>query len=127
MKSGTTVSALAEKTVRYAEMFSALGAESRLRILRLLLAAHPHGMIVGEIQSELDIAASTLSHHLDRLRSEELVTVRREGTFLWYAANTVVLEELLGFLFAECCSRNKAVSPESFIKLSEVGRGRRKS
>ena len=127
MKPRATADDPGEKTLRYAEMFSALGAESRLRILRLLLTAHPEGLVVGEIQSELGIAASTLSHHLDRLRSEDLVTVRREGTFLWYAANTTVLEELLGFLFAECCSRNKAVSPASFIKLSDIGRGRRKS
>ena len=127
MKTNPTVNPPAEKSLRYAEMFSALGSESRLRVLRLLLTAHPDGLVVGEIQSELGIAASTLSHHLDRLRSEDLVTVRREGTFLWYAANTVVLEELLGFLFAECCSRNKAVSPASFIKLSDLGKGRRKS
>jgi|SRR5579872_4261594 ArsR family transcriptional regulator len=97
---------------RYADMFTALGTESRLRIVRLLLSAHPEGLVVNEIADELDIAGSTLSHHLDKLRNEDLVTVQREGTFLRYAANTETLQELLGFLYAECCTRNKAIKPE---------------
>ena len=95
--------------VRYADMFAALSTEARLQILRLLLAAHPDGLVVGEILEETGIANSTLSHHLEKLKAEELVTVAREGTFLRYRANTIVLEELLGFLYAECCTRNKAV------------------
>jgi DNA-binding transcriptional ArsR family regulator len=98
---------------RYADMFAALGTEARLRIIRLLLSAHPDGMVVGEIGDELDIAASTLSHHLDKLKHEELVQVQREGTFLRYTANTESLQELLGFLYAECCTRNRAVNPKA--------------
>ncbi len=98
--------------VRFADMLSAMGTEPRLRIVRLLLSAHPDGMVVGDIGSELGIPASTLSHHLDKLKNEELVTVRREGTFLRYLANTEALQELLAFLYAECCTRNKAVQPE---------------
>jgi DNA-binding transcriptional ArsR family regulator len=101
----------ADRTAAYADMFAALGAEPRLRILRVLLAAHPDGMVVGEIQNELGIAASTLSHHLEKLKNEDLVAVRRESTFLRYTANTAVLEQLLGFLYAECCTRNKAIKP----------------
>ncbi|HEY2113629.1 MAG TPA: metalloregulator ArsR/SmtB family transcription factor [Candidatus Angelobacter sp.] len=101
-----------QKVSRYAEMFSAMGAEPRLRIVRLLLAAHPGGMVVNEIGDELQIASSTLSHHLDKLKNEDLVEVRREGTFLRYSANTRALAELLGFLYAECCTRNKAVEPQ---------------
>jgi DNA-binding transcriptional ArsR family regulator len=86
-----------------------------LRIVRLLLNAHPAGLVVGEIGSELDIPASTLSHHLDKLKNEDLVRVRREGTFLWYSANTGALQELLGFLYAECCTRNKAVEPQKIL------------
>ena len=104
-----------ENVVRYADMFSAMGTEPRLRIMRLLLSAHPDGMFVGDIGVELDTAASTLSHHLDKLKNEELVTVRREGTYLRYCANTAALQELLGFLYAECCTRNKAVSPEKIV------------
>jgi ArsR family transcriptional regulator, arsenate/arsenite/antimonite-responsive transcriptional repressor len=102
---------------RYADMFSAVGTEPRLRIMRLLLAAHPDGMIAGDIGSELDIPASTLSHHLDKLKNEDLVKVRRESTFLWYSANTETLEKLLGFLYAECCTRNKAIEPQTIVRL----------
>jgi ArsR family transcriptional regulator len=97
------------RTAKYADMFSAMGSEARLEVLRLLLAAHPDGLTAGEIQSELNVPASTLSHHLEKLRHESLVNVRREGTFLRYTANTAALEELLGFLYAECCTRNQAV------------------
>src|SRR5438477_4708995 len=90
-----------EPLVRFADMLSAMGTEPRLRIMRLLLSAHPEGLIVGDIGSELDIPSSTLSHHLEKLKNEGLVTVRREGTFLWYMASTEALEELLGFLYAE--------------------------
>ena len=107
-----------EQIIRYADMFSALGAEPRLRIVRLLLSAHPKGMVAGEIGSELNIAGSTLSHHLDKLKNEHLVKVRRESTFLWYTANTDSLRELLGFLFDECCTRNKAVKPEKVVRIS---------
>jgi len=101
-----------EQTARYADMLAALGTEPRLRIMRLLLAAHPEGMFVGEIGEELGIPNSTLSHHLEKLKNEGLAEVRREGTFLRYTASTASLEELLGFLYAECCTRNKAVKPQ---------------
>ena len=113
------------ETARYADMFAALGTEVRLQILRLLLSAHPDGMVVGEIQSELEIPASTLSHHLEKLRGEGLATVQRESTFLRYTANTTALEELLGFLFAECCSRSKAVSADAVVKVCDIGPKRR--
>ena len=105
----------AAKVVRFADMFSAIGTEARLSIIRLLLAAHPDGMVVGEIANELRIPASTLSHHLDKLKNENLVESRREGTFLHYTANTDALQELLGFLYAECCTRNKAIRPEKIM------------
>jgi DNA-binding transcriptional ArsR family regulator len=98
-------------------MFAAMGTEARLRIMQLLLSAHPEGMVVGDIQSELDIPGSTLSHHLDKLKNEGLVQVRRNGTFLHYTANTDALQELLGFLYAECCTRNKAVKPQTIVQL----------
>jgi DNA-binding transcriptional ArsR family regulator len=94
-------------------MFSAIGTEPRLRIMQLLLSAYPDGMIVGDIGNELEIPSSTLSHHLEKLKNEGLVTVRRERTFLWYTANTTALKELLGFLYAECCTRNKAIEPKT--------------
>jgi DNA-binding transcriptional ArsR family regulator len=103
-----------EHVTRYAEMLAAMGAEPRLRIVRLLLSAHPKGASAGEIATELAISPSTLSHHLERLKREEVVKVRREGTFLWYSANAEALEDLLQFLFAECCTRNCCVSPARF-------------
>jgi DNA-binding transcriptional ArsR family regulator len=102
----------AEQVAKFADMFSAMGTEARLRIMQLLLSAHPEGLVVTEIQEELDIPNSTLSHHLDKLKSEGLVQVRRESTFLRYTADTDALAQLLQFLYAECCTRNKALKPE---------------
>jgi DNA-binding transcriptional ArsR family regulator len=107
----------AEQVARYADMFSAMGTEPRLRIMQLLLSAHPEGLVAGEIQEELEIPNSTLSHHLDKLKAEGLVEVQRESTFLRYTANTDALQELLQFLYAECCTRNKAVKPEEIIRI----------
>ena len=104
-----------EQITRYADMLAAMGTEPRLRIMQLLLTAHPEGMVVGDIGGELDIPSSTLSHHLDKLRNEDLVRVRREGTFLWYSANADALQELLGFLYAECCTRNNAVDSKKIV------------
>jgi DNA-binding transcriptional ArsR family regulator len=105
------------ETARYADMFGALGNEARLSIIRLLLEAHPHGMVVGGIQSELGIPASTLSHHLEKLKNEGLVSVERQGTFLWYRANTKTLQELLTFLYAECCTRSNAIPAERIVTI----------
>jgi ArsR family transcriptional regulator, arsenate/arsenite/antimonite-responsive transcriptional repressor len=116
MKAGSSRTS-AEQVARYADMFSAMGTEPRLRIMRLLLSAHPEGLVVGEIQEELEIPSSTLSHHLDKLKAEELVDVERESTFLRYTANTDALQELLQFLYAECCTRNKAVRPEEIVQI----------
>jgi len=104
-----------ESIARFADMFSAMGVEPRLRIMQLLLSAHPNGLVVGEIQEELESPDSTLSHHLDKLRNEGLVKVQRESTFLRYTANAEALQQLLGFLFAECCTRNHALKPEEVV------------
>ena len=104
---------------RCSDRFAALGSEPRLQIVRLLLAAHPTGMVAGEIQEELDIPGSTLSHHLEKLRNVALVDVRRAGTFLWYKANTGALQEVLGFLYEECCTRNRVVPAEAVVQISK--------
>src|ERR1700741_479600 len=106
-----------ERVAKYADMFSAMGTEPRLRIMQLLLTAHPEGLVVSEIQEELDIPNSTLSHHLDKLKSEGLVQVRRESTFLRSTADTEALQQLLQFLYAECCTRNKAVKPADIVQI----------
>jgi ArsR family transcriptional regulator len=115
-----------EQVSRYADMLAAMGAEPRLRIMRLLLKAHPQGLIVGDIQNELGIPASTLSHHLDKLKNEELVRVRRDGTFLWYSADTESLREILNFLYAECCTRSSAVEPGELVTIGQASQGMRK-
>lgn len=102
-----------------ADMFAALGGEPRVRIIRLLLSAHPGGMVVGDIQSELKIPNSTLSHHLEKLKACGLVTVRRERQFLWHMANEKALRSLLEFLFAECCSRNHVVEPKEVVEICQ--------
>ncbi len=102
---------------KFADMFAALGTEPRLRILRLLLSAHPDGLVVGDIQNETGVAGSTLSHHLEKLRHEELVTVEREKAFLRYRANIESLEQLLGFFYTECCARDRPIQPKRIIAL----------
>jgi DNA-binding transcriptional ArsR family regulator len=113
----STASKASEQVAKYADMFSAMGTEPRLRIMQLLLTAHPEGLVVSDIQGELEIPNSTLSHHLDKLRTEGLVEVQREGTFLRYTANTAALQELLQFLYAECCTRNQALKPRDIIQI----------
>ena len=100
---------------RYAQMLSALGTEPRLRIMRLLISAHPDGMIVMDIQADLGIPGSTLSHHLEKLKTVGLASVHREHTCLRYSANAEILQELLGFLFLECCSKSRAVKAEKIF------------
>src|SRR6185295_11457089 len=115
MANSTKKQQAGEEITRYADMLAAMGTEPRLRIMQLLLSAHPEGFVVGDIGTELDIPSSTLSHHLEKLKHEDLVRVRRDGTFLWYSANATALQELLGFLYAECCTRSKAVAPSTIV------------
>jgi ArsR family transcriptional regulator len=114
---GDTSKKRAQRVAKYADMFSAMGTEPRLRIMQLLLSAHPEGLVVGELQGDLEIPNSTLSHHLDKLKNEGLVNVQRESTFLRYTANTEALQELLQFLYAECCTRNKALKPQDIVEI----------
>jgi ArsR family transcriptional regulator len=107
---------VSDQVTKYADMFSAMGTEARLRIMQLLLSAHPEGLVVGEIQEELSIPNSTLSHHLDKLKNEDLVRVQRESTYLRYSANTEALQEILQFLYSECCTRNKALRPQDITQ-----------
>lgn len=108
-----------EDVSRYADMLAAMGTEPRLRIMRLLLSAHPHGLVVGEIGTELGMSGSSLSHHLDKLKNEDLVSVKRESTFLRYSANSETLQDLLGFLYAECCTRNQAIEPQAIVQIAK--------
>jgi DNA-binding transcriptional ArsR family regulator len=92
MKNTGAVSALA-----------ALAQENRLDVFRLLVQAGPDGMPAGSIADRLDLAPNTLTFHFDRLRLAGLVTVRREGRSMIYAARFEIMNELLGFLTENCC------------------------
>jgi DNA-binding transcriptional ArsR family regulator len=113
--------------LRFADMFAALGAEPRLRIVYHLLRAHPAGMFAGEIQDEVGMQASAVSHHLERLRHEDLVQVRREGTYLRYTANPEALQKLLTFLFSQCCAGTRAVQPESVFEVCQIAPGSKRT
>lgn len=96
-----------------AEIFAALGQVSRLQIVRLLLAAYPKGLPAGVIQKELGISAPTLSHHLDKLRQVGVLQTEKDRQWIWYSVRSEALQQLMAFLYAECCTRNHVVSPEN--------------
>jgi DNA-binding transcriptional ArsR family regulator len=91
----------------HAEQFNALGHPARLSILRYVVQGDQNGTPAGEIQSKLDIPASTLSHHLEKLASAGLLRSRREGTFIFYSAEFDALKALTGYLWEDCCKRGK--------------------
>src|SRR5258705_11177043 len=93
---------------RCADRFSAIGAEPRLQIVRLLLSAHPTGMVAGELPGELGIPALSLSHHLEKLRQVGLLAVRPGGSFLYSTARTDGRGAVLGFHYQEACSAKPA-------------------
>ena len=98
---------MATKLDAHAEQFSALGHPARLSILRYIVQGDQEGTPAGEIQSKLDIPASTLSHHLEKLSSAGLLRSRREGTFIYYAAEFEALKALTAYLWEDCCKRGK--------------------
>src|SRR5262245_37033629 len=106
--------------VKFADILAALGTEPRLRIIYHLLRAHPEGMVAGEIQNELGMQASAVSHHLEKLKNEDLVHVQREGMYLRYTANPEVLQDLLTFLFSQCCAGTGVVPAESVFKICQI-------
>jgi ArsR family transcriptional regulator, arsenate/arsenite/antimonite-responsive transcriptional repressor / arsenate reductase (thioredoxin) len=109
-----------EDSAHYADVFAALGSEPRLDIMRLLFAVYPKGMTAGDLQAELKIPNSTLSHHLEKLRVEDLVTVQRDRQFLWYCVNVAAIEALLTFLYNGCSVRDSVARAEqSYAALEE--------
>jgi DNA-binding transcriptional ArsR family regulator len=85
----------------------ALGNPTRLKAYRLLVGRRS-GLTVGKLQDRLDIAASTLSHHLKTLLMVGLITQERESTTLICRANYKVMNDLVGFLVDECCTGSSA-------------------
>jgi ArsR family transcriptional regulator len=106
--------------VKFADILAALGTEPRLRIVYHLLRAHPEGMVAGEIQNELAMQPSAVSHHLEKLKNEDLVHVQREGSYLRYTANPDVLQDLLTFLFSQCCAGKGVVPAESVFRVCQI-------
>jgi DNA-binding transcriptional ArsR family regulator len=84
-------------------VLAALAQDNRLDVFRLLVEAGPAGMPAGEIAESLGLAPNTLTFHFDRLRAAGLVTVRREGRSMIYAARFETMNALLGFLTDNCC------------------------
>ena len=82
---------------------AALAQDNRLDVFRLLVQAGPEGMPAGQVAEALDLAPNTLTFHFDRLRVAGLVTVRREGRSMIYAARFETMNALLGFLTENCC------------------------
>jgi DNA-binding transcriptional ArsR family regulator len=82
---------------------AALAQDNRLDVYRLLVQAGPEGMPAGAVAEALDLAPNTLTFHFDRLRIAGLVTVRREGRSMIYAAQFDTMNALLGFLTENCC------------------------
>ena len=90
----------------YADLFAAMGSEPRLKIMQLLFKTYPRGMVVNEIKNELQIPNSTLSHHLEKLRIENLVKVEKDKQYLCYTANAETMEDLLSFFYTESSPRD---------------------
>src|SRR3954453_7236420 len=101
-----------EKTDAVAAL-AALAQDNRLDVFRLLVEAGPDGMPAGEVASALGLAPNTLTFHFDRLRVAGLVTVRREGRSMIYAARFETMNALIGFLTENCCGGVTACAPKS--------------
>lgn len=87
-----------------ARQLEALGNPTRLQIYRTLVRAGRNGLAVGQIQEQVELPASTLSHHLKRLVDQRLVRQERAGTSLICHAEYPAMNALLGFLADECCA-----------------------
>ena len=86
------------------DALGALAQENRLDTYRLLVQAGPDGISAGEIAASLGLPPNTLSFHFDRLRQAGLVTVRRNGRSMIYAARYDTMNALIGFLTEKCCA-----------------------
>lgn len=85
------------------DALAALAQENRLDTYRLLVQAGTEGVSAGEIAAALGLPPNTLSFHFDRLRQAGLVTVRRDGRSMIYAARYDTMNALIGFLTEKCC------------------------
>jgi ArsR family transcriptional regulator, arsenate/arsenite/antimonite-responsive transcriptional repressor len=100
---------------------SALAQDSRLEIFRLLVQAGPEGMAAGQVAEKLGLAPNTLTFHFDRLRFAGLVTVRRDGRSMIYAARFEAMNHLVSFLTENCC-QGVSCAPTERSQLSHYGK-----
>jgi ArsR family transcriptional regulator len=110
---------------------AALAQENRLEIFRLLVQAGPEGMAAGQVAEKLSLAPNTLTFHFDRLRFAGLVTVRRDGRSMIYAARYEAMNGLVSFLTENCCQGAKDCAPASVcqpkgVRHEAVSRARRR-
>lgn len=99
---------MSSRLEHHAEQLAALGHPVRLAILRFVVQGGDNGIAAGEIQSHVDLPASTLSHHLKRLVDAELLESRSEGTFHYYSADYKTLRGLTDYVWEDCCKRGKS-------------------
>src|SRR6202165_6399015 len=105
---------------------AALAQDNRLDVYRLLVQAGPEGLPAGQVATALGLAPNTLTFHFDRLRSAGLVTVRRDGRSMIYAARFGTMNALLGFLTENCCQgRAERCSPQNAPRPSGVAKRER--
>jgi ArsR family transcriptional regulator, arsenate/arsenite/antimonite-responsive transcriptional repressor len=109
------------KTSNAVAALAALAQENRLAIFRLLVEAGPEGMAAGQVAERLGLAPNTLTFHFDRLRVAGLVTVRRDGRSMIYAAQFKAMNDLLCFLTENCCQgAQEKCTPVAVCKPKEL-------
>jgi ArsR family transcriptional regulator, arsenate/arsenite/antimonite-responsive transcriptional repressor len=99
---------------------AALAQDHRLEMFRLLVQAGAAGITAGEVAQTLDIAPNTLSFHFDRLRHAGLVSVRREGRSMIYAARYETMNALIAFLTKNCCAGVRSRAPTAGKKRTKA-------
>ena len=104
------------ETTNAVEALAALAQENRLEIFRLLVQAGPEGMAAGQVAEKLSLAPNTLTFHFDRLRFAGLVTVRRDGRSMIYAARYEAMNGLVSFLTENCCQGAQDCTPAAVCK-----------
>jgi DNA-binding transcriptional ArsR family regulator len=105
---------------------AALAQHSRLDVFRLLVEAGHAGMPAGEVASALGLAPNTLTFHFDRLRVAGLVTVRREGRSMIYAARFETMNALIAYLTENCCGGAAACAPTVCLPKSSARKAKAK-
>jgi ArsR family transcriptional regulator len=109
------------KTENAVAALGALAQDNRLDVFRLLVQAGPDGMAAGQVAEKLGLAPNTLTFHFDRLKGAGLVTARRDGRSMIYAARYETMNSLIAFLSENCCQGTPCV-PEAACKPARAKR-----